>query len=144
MTFLDAFIHNAKMDAISELTRIRGRLKLKLLDLEAEIDAVDRAIGLLEAEQSLSNVKARSRRFVKMGLSEACREIIGSDYITPIEVRDMLRQGGYPKSAKSKLLNSVYATLKRLTANDFEKGKVNGKTVFRKPASGPIKEAGNK
>ncbi len=123
------------MDAIGQLNRLKERLEGQLHTTRTELDAVDKALQLLEREQSAEPLAAGDKRFARLGLSDSCRQIVGEEWTTPLEVRNRMLQGGYQSKNKKKanLLNAIYATLKRLAeSGTFEAGKKNGKLAFRK------------
>ena len=114
------------MKAGEELLQLRQRLSDRLNVLHVELETVDASIRLIEREKGLE--PSTHHEFAKMGLTESCLRILDADFISPAEVRDLLIQGGYPKSDRQRLLGSVYATLKRLHGA--------GKVEFRKPRGG--------
>jgi hypothetical protein len=129
------------MQAREELTQLKDKLRKQISVLEAEMETVDSAIRLLEREhQQPSATGVQSRRFAKTGLSDACREIVGSEWILPSEVRNRMTQGGY-KAEKAKLLSSVFATLKRLAGKELEGKKIDGKMKYRKRQPAAISTA---
>jgi hypothetical protein len=130
------------MEAIRELEKLRERIAAQLHTMQAEFDAVNKAIALLEREQRNEAGSMQSKRFAKAGLAQSIREIVrGSQFMKPTQIRDHMLEGGYVPTTKANLLNAVYATAKRLAVSgEFEKGKVNGKLAFRKreqASSGP-------
>jgi hypothetical protein len=70
-----------------------------------------------------------------MGLSEACREIVGNDWILPSEVRNQMLHGSFKTDDRAGLLSSVFATLRRLATKDLEGAKIDGKMRYRKRQS---------
>jgi hypothetical protein len=123
------------MDAKTELIKIQDGLQKQMHDIQGELDAVKIAIGLLEKnrKESTNEMRNESGRFASIGLSEACRLIVGSEFISPGEVRNLLREGGFEN--KENLFNNVHATLTRLSKGDkaeFEKKLVDGRTKFRR------------
>jgi len=123
------------MEAVKELTRLRERIQLQLRELQSELDAIDKAVQLLEREGRRSASSVNEKQFAKFGLSDAVRKIVGDEWISPTEVRDVLMQGGYPNKGKGKLLGSVFATLKRLGIGnkaEFEMKRIDDKIKYRK------------
>jgi hypothetical protein len=124
------------MQAKEELTQLRGRLSEQITALESEMAIVDKTIELLEREDRSSRTASRAQRFRKVGLSDAIRQIVASEWVSPTEVRDELMRGGYPNGDKSKLLGSVFATMKRLGNSVLEVKRIDDKLKYRaKPAS---------
>jgi hypothetical protein len=123
------------MEAPRELIRLKQRIENDLRELQGKLDAVNQTMRLLERDGEAKPDIHRSREFANMGLAEACRAAIQTEFISPAEVRDLLVRGGFPSSTgKTKLLNSIYATIKRLSEKgEFERGKANGRQVFRRP-----------
>lgn len=125
------------MKANEELLHVRQRLSGRIGVLRAELEIVDASIRLIEREGRLEPTAQLQQSeshdaFAKMGLTDCCLQILGArDFISPAKVRDLLIQGGYPKSNRTKLLGSVYSTLKRLQGT--------GKLEFRKPPRGARK-----
>lgn len=120
------------MQAKRELTQLKERLKQQIAGLESEMATIDRAIQLLEREDQSSPNSLRRRRFRNVGLSDAIRQVVASEWISPTEVRDELMHGGYPNEDKNKLLASVFATMKRLGASGgLEVKRVEGKLKYR-------------
>jgi hypothetical protein len=118
------------MEAVKELVRLRERIQVQLRELQLEFDVVNKAIQLLERE---GQPEVNDKRFAKMGLSEACRQIVNGDWITPSGVRDILMRGGFKNENKSKLLGYVFATLKRLQqASEFEVKRIDDRLKYRK------------
>ena len=124
------------MQAVLELTRVRQKLQQKVEALQEEVTSIDRAIRVLERENPsrINTVNGSSgRQFKKMGLSESCLAIVGGDLVKPSTVRDRLTAGGYPMQTKTKLLSSVFATLRRLAdRGQLEAGTIDGKRAFRR------------
>jgi len=122
------------MEAIRELEKIKERIAAQLHTMQTELDAVNKAIGLLEREQRNEAGSMQSKRFAKAGLAQSIREIVrGSQFMRPAQIRDCMLEGGYTPRTKANFLNAVYATAKRLAVSgEFEKGKLNGKLAFRK------------
>ena len=107
------------MKAEQELLQLRRRLSGRIDVLRDELEIVDASIRLIEREGRLEPTDAQQSEshgaFAKMGLTNCCLQILEArDFISPAKVRDLLIQGGYPKSNRTKLLGSVYSTLKRL------------------------------
>jgi len=127
---------------IQELTQIKHRLESTIRSCQTELDAINKAIELVQREQGgkstlISTDGSRKvNEFARLGLSDACRHVVGAEFISPSEVRDSLLLGGYPipKKGKGRLLNYVFVTLKRLsdTGGEFERGKKNGKFAVRR------------
>ena len=120
------------MQAKQELMQLKDRLQRQIAVLESEMATVDKAIQLLDREDQSGTTGPRDTRFRKVGLSDACRQIVSDDWISPTEVRNQLMQGGFKNNDKSKLLAAVFATLKRLAKKEFEGKKVDGKMKYRK------------
>jgi len=121
------------MQAKQELIQLKGRLQSQISVLESEMATVDAAIQLLEREHNSGATGLHDNRFRKLGLSDACRQTVGSDWILPSEVRNQMMNGGFKAADKSKLLSSVFATLKRLsTKGELEGKKIDGKMKYRK------------
>jgi len=127
------------MEAREELLEIKQRLLGRIDALQDELVIVDKSIQLIEREGKLESVRVQPLKndspgtqgeFATMGLTDSCQQLLDSaDLRSPTEVRDLLIQGGYPKTDRKKLLASVYATLKRL--------RVAGKVERRKTSHGP-------
>lgn len=120
------------MQAKNELLQLKARLQKQIAVLQSEMVVVDKAIQLLERENHSETNGSQDKKFRKAGLSDACRQIVGDDWISPTEVRNELMQGGYPNDDKSKLLAAVFATLKRLGKKQMEGKKIDGKMKYRK------------
>ena len=121
------------MEAIRQLTKIGKRLHDQLRDLQVEVDAIDKAIKVLEREDEKEGSVSESDEFSNTGFADGCRSIVGPELITPLEVRDRLIRGGFKNRDKAKVLGGVYATLKRLAGSNgpFEGGTLNGKKAYR-------------
>lgn len=120
------------MQAKQELTHLKERLNAQIVALQSEMAIVDKAIQLLEREgQSSQPAPEQAKQFRTVGLSDAIRQTVASEWISPTEVRDELMRGGYPNKDKSKLLGSVFATMKRLTGSTFEARRIDGKLKYR-------------
>ena len=121
------------MEAIRELTKLRQRKYGQLRELKVEVDAIDKAIELLEREKHREGLTSTSKEFSKTGFADGCRSIVGPEFITPLEIRDRLIRGGFKHNSKTKVLGGVYATLKRLAGPNgpFENGTLNGKKAYR-------------
>ncbi len=101
--------------------------------------SVDKAIELLEREHfSGPKPEMHDTRFRKIGLTDACRQIVNSEWMSPVEIRDRMMSGGFKNGDKSKLLSSVFATLKRLAIKEIEGRKVDGKMKYRKRQTSQI------
>lgn len=122
------------MQAKAELLQLKGKLQKQISVLESEMATVDKAIQLLEREDRVVGATgSQDKRFRKLGLSDACRHIVDSEWISPAEVRNNMMQGGFKNDDKAKLLGSVFATLKRLaTKGELEGKKIDGKMKYRK------------
>ena len=126
------------MDTVTELRRLHRTLLDTLATVQLEVDSVNKAIEIFEREQNKladqSARRANGEEFSDMGLANSCRKIVGSKFISPLEVRNELVAGGYPiKSTKGKLLGSVYATMRRdQKKGEFEARKEDGRWCFRK------------
>ncbi len=129
------------MQAKQELMQLKTKLQQQISVLESEMVTVDKAIQLLEREDHSGASGPKDARFRKVGLSDACRQIVGSEWASPSEVREALMKGGYKHESKAKLLGSVFATLKRLAAKEFEGKKVDGKLKYRKRQPAAISTA---
>ncbi len=121
------------MEATRELVRIKQRKQDQLRELQVEVDAIDKAVELLERESQSEGSTSTSKEFAKTGFADGCRSIVGPEFVTPLEVRDRLIRGGFKHESKSKVLSGVYATLKRLAGPNgpFEAGTMNGKKAYR-------------
>jgi len=124
------------MEAIRELQRVRERLETQLRAIQSEMDAVSKAIKVLEREQPQS-VEIKGKELSALTFTDAVRRLISEEYVTPLKVRDQLIRGGFPHSKdKTKLLNSVWATMQRLVkGSGFEQGKLDGKFAVRRTRS---------
>ena len=123
------------MNALTELRRLQRVLLDTLATVQLEADSINKAIEILEREQNkLADQNANGKEFSNIGLADACRKIIRSEFISPLEVRNQLVAGGYPfKSTKGKLLGSVYSTIKRSERKgELEAQKEDGRWCFRK------------
>ncbi len=136
------------MQARDQLANLRARLQQQIEQLQSEINIVDGAIKLLDRDNGLSKPliasistigTAQTKRFKKMGLSDAVRDLVRGEYVSPTEIRDELPRGGYRNSDSSKLLASVYATLKRLKKSTLEASVIDGKVKYRQRESPPSK-----
>ena len=128
------------MSAQQELLQLKERLQKQISVLEGEMATVDKAIQLLNREGKSGGAPSQAspisdKRFARMGLSEACREIVGTEWILPSDVRNQMLQGGFKTDDKAGLLSSVFATLKRLATKDLEGAKIEGKMRYRKRQS---------
>lgn len=124
------------MQAIQELMQLKEGLQKHIGVLQSEMATVDKAIQLLEREGQRSTQTINEKQFSKTGLSDACRLIVGNEWISPGEIRDRMIQGGFKNNGKSKLLGSVFATCKRLAASEeFDVGRVDEKQKYRKRQS---------
>lgn len=119
------------MDAKQELMQLKNKLQKQIAVLESEMRTVDAAIQLLERENQVGATGPHDKRFRKVGLSDACRQIVGSEWISPAEVRNQMMQGGFKNDDKAKLLGAVFATLKRIAKKEIEGKKVDGKMKYR-------------
>ena len=121
------------MEATRELLRIKQRKQDQLRELQVEVDAIDKAVELLERESQSEGSTSTSKEFAKTGFADGCRSIVGPEFVTPPEVRDLLIRGGFKHASKIKVLSGVYATLKRLAGQNgpFEAGTMNGKKAYR-------------
>jgi hypothetical protein len=120
------------MQAKQELTRLRDKLNAQIAALQSEMVIVDRTIQLLEREdQSSPTAPQQGKRFRSVGLSDAIRQIVAAEWISPTEVRDGLMHGGYPNKDKGKLLGAVFTTMKRLGESIFEGKRIDGKLKYR-------------
>ncbi len=119
--------------AIRELTKVRQRLHDQLHELQVEVDAIEKAINVLDREDQNDGSASTNKEFAKTGFADGCRSIVGSEFITPLEVRDRLIRGGFKHKSKSKVLGGVYATLKRLAGpkGPFDVGARDGRKVYR-------------
>lgn len=120
------------MEANHELMQLKQRLQRQITVLESEMATVDKAIQLLEREGHAGANGNQDKRFRKVGLSDACRQIVGDEWILPSAVRNQIMQGGYRNNDKAKLLAAVFATLKRLGKKEFEGKRIDGKMHYRK------------
>lgn len=132
------------MQAKKELMQLNEKLQQQIAVLQAEQATVYKAIQLLERENlsGATPTGSQDHRFRKVGLSDTCRKIMGSDWASPLEVREQMVLGGYKVADKSKLLGYVFATLKRLAAKgELEGRKVDGKMKYRKRQPAAISSA---
>ena len=129
------------MQATQELMQLKEKLQKHIAVLHAEMETVDRAIRLLERENQSRTQGPQDKKFAKTGLSEACRTIVGPEWISPAEVRGVMMNGGYKTTDKAKLLGYVFATLKRLAQSELEGRKVDGKMKYRKRQSAAVPAA---
>jgi hypothetical protein len=120
------------MEAIKELLLLRERLQSQLRTLQSEVEAVDKAIKVLEREHPESAIK--TKELSSLGITDAIRRLVKSEYVSPVKVRDQLILGGFPcPKGKSKLLNTVWSTMKRFEDSpEYEKGKVDGQFALRR------------
>lgn len=130
------------METIDELLRIREQLEGKMRMCQSELAAINKAIELVRRERlSLPasalqpSAPSKTRELARLGLTDACREVVRNEFVTPLYVRDALLIGGFPvpKKGKGRLLNYVFVTLKRLCqeGGEFERGEVDGKFAVR-------------
>src|SRR5260370_6793541 len=89
------------MQAKQELMQLKEKLRKHIAELNAEMDTVDKAIRLLERESASGITGHQDRQFRNSGLSEACRQIVGAEWILPSEVRNKMMQGGYKSASKN-------------------------------------------
>jgi hypothetical protein len=132
------------MTARTELLQLKERLSKQIAVLESEMATVDRAIQLLEREHQSGSGGAsgsQDKRFRNVGLADACRQIVGSDWISPSEVRNYMMQGGFKNTNKARLLGGVFATLKRLGETELEGKRVDGKLKYRKRQAAALSSA---
>lgn len=131
------------MQAKQQLMQLKDKLLKQISILESEMATVDKAIQLLEREDRVTGAPGpQDKRFRKVGLSDACRQIVGSEWISPTEVRNAMMEGGFKNADKSKLLGSVFATLKRLAVKgDLEAKRVDAKMKYRKRQAVAISSA---
>lgn len=133
-------------NTIQDLTRIKTRLEATLRSCQSELDAINKAIELVEREHggggrpTLASPAApgtpKGRDLSKITLTEACRLSVVNEFRTPAEVRDAMLVGGFPLPTKgrTRLLNYVFVTLKRLSkSGEFERGQKDGKFAVRRP-----------
>jgi hypothetical protein len=124
------------MDAIHELSDMRNKLENQIRTLKSELEAVEKTIQLLKRENATTSPRnAEDKSFSRIGLTEACRKSIGDEWISPSEIREQLLKRGFKTPNKAKLLNAVFATLRRLAAKgEFEGQRIDGKLKYRKVA----------
>jgi hypothetical protein len=70
----------------------------------------------------------------EVGLTDAVREILKSTrvFITPVRVRDKLKEAGFDLDKYKNVLASIHTVLKRLyEANEIEMSTREGKTLYR-------------
>jgi len=123
-----------------ELRRIKSRLEATIRSSQSELDVINKAIELVEREQgkpakALFLSSGDNQDFAKLGLTEAIRKCVGSDFVIPSEVRDSMLMGGFPvpKGGRGRLLNYVFVTLKRLAkTGELDAGKKSGKFAVRR------------
>jgi hypothetical protein len=128
--------------AKQELTQLNEKLQKQISALQAEQAIVYKAIQLLEREGKPEATGLQDKRYRKVGLSDTCRQIVNSEWVSPSEVRNQMTLGGYKVADKSKLLGYVFATLKRLAAKgELEGKKVDGKLKYRKRQPAAINAA---
>ena len=120
------------MEAIRQLLKAKEGLAARRREIDSELDAIDRAVRILQRDEQAQSDAIDTKRFKRAGLAEGCRLVVGSEWIAPVEVRDVLLAGGYQAKSKTKLLNGVYATCKRLADTEFDMADVGGKKKFRK------------
>jgi hypothetical protein len=131
---------------IQELTQIKTRIESMIRSYQAELDAINKAIELVQRERKDGQTvpirgilpsRTTGREFAKLSLSDACRAAVPhNEFITPAEVRNAMLMGGFPEPTKGRgrLLNYVFVTLKRMASTgEFEKGLKDGKFAVRKP-----------
>jgi hypothetical protein len=125
------------MEAIRELSQVRNKLETQIRTLQSEMEAIDKAIQLVQRETAANNPKsAPDKSFAKVGLTTACREMIGTEWITPFEIREQLLRRGFKTEHKAKLLNAIFATLRRLAKKgEFESQRINDKLRYRRTAA---------
>lgn len=123
-----------------ELRRIKSRLEGAIRASQSELEVINKAIELVEREQGASPKAlllgtGGVRDFSELGLTEAIRKSVGTEFVIPSEVRDTLLIGGFPipKAGKGRLLNYVFVTLKRLAkTGELDAGKKGGKFAVRR------------
>ena|ERR1700676_448886 len=121
------------MQGKSELMKLKEKLQKQISVLESEMATIDKAIQLLEREDKNGATGPQDQRLRKYGLSDGIRQVVGSEWISPTEVRNGMMQGGYKSKDKTKLLAAVFATLKRLAVKgEMEMKKLDGKMKYRK------------
>lgn len=122
------------MEAIKELLKVRERLNSQLRTTQSEVDAVEKAIKVLERENPESAIGTKELR--TLGVSDAVRRLVKGEFVTTTKVRDQLIMGGFPcPNGKGALLDVVWSTMRRFANKpDFEAGKVDGKFALRRRA----------
>lgn len=135
------------MSAVAELFSLKGRLELQIKDLQSELDVISQTIKILERENGTSaqmplpeivkpTTLRREPEAPTLGLTDQCLSFLEDTWVAPSTIRDRLLQNNYHMTDKSKLLSSVYATLKRLCDQGrAESQKSSGNTVFRRVQS---------
>ncbi len=132
------------MSAVAELFSLKGRLEHQIKDLQTELDVISQTIRILEREHGSSAqmplpdvirpiVPNREPEPVPKGLTDQCLGFLEDNWVAPSTIRDRLIQNNYHMTDRSKLLSSVYATLKRLCDQGrAESQKLSGNSVFRR------------
>jgi len=126
------------MDPTKQLHLVREKLQSQIRVLQGEVEALDKTLKVLQREDPEAAMNRKELR--TLGTTDAIRRLIGSEFITPHTIRDQLILGGFPcRNGKQKLLNIVWATMKRLgksRTSGFEIGQAtDGKFALRRKAS---------
>ncbi len=133
-------------ETTSKLVRQLRVLELKQREVEADIEAIQRALelaGVKPNEREVATAEsyyAKNRPFKNATLVNACLRILkdtaeGDGWLTKSEIEYLVSRGGFEFSAKDSK-NSVDVTLRRLVADDrcevvLSKGKVGNKYRFK-------------
>lgn len=132
------------MSAVAELFSLKDRIEHQINDLQTELNVISQTIRILEREHGISAqmplpeiarpiTASRELEVVPKGLTDQCLGFLEDDWVAPSTIRDRLIQNNYHMTDRSKLLSSVYATLKRLCDQGrAESQKLSGNSVFRR------------
>jgi len=135
------------MGAIAELLDLKLRLESQIGMLTSELETISRTITILEREHPgevaqmifehpVAGAPRRASVTIppsEQGLSERCLTLLADEWTPPATVRDRLIETRYHVTNKTKLLSSVYATLKRLQSQGrAEAERHKGILVYRK------------
>ena len=113
-----------------ELSELKEALAKHIAVLQSELGTVEKTLQIIERESPTA--RPPNDHFRNVGLSDACRQIIQYEWISPADVRDIMMRGGFKSDNAPKLLGYVFATLKRLvTKGELEAKKVDGKMKYR-------------
>jgi hypothetical protein len=125
------------MEAVRELLALKAHLETQLRNIHAELDAVNKTITVLQRDRPTSGRNTHRKEFSKLGLTDSIRAALTGEFQTPVQIRNAMLEGGYAAKDRASLLNSVYATVKRLAdkTKEAEAGKINGVNAYRKAQS---------